>query len=114
MQDIDVSCPLYRPSPTRRLAANHTEVVVLQCLENVESGALPDAHNTIAPHHAIWDLLTSSGTELRLSNIPMLQQNFTAPMRRVIIPRAFSAATACGELMSLTDIRLHTILSILL
>ena len=49
MQDIDVSCPLYRPNPIRRLAANNTEVVVSQCLENVQSGAQPDAHNTIDP-----------------------------------------------------------------
>ena len=102
MQDMDVSCPLYRPSPTRRLAANNTEVVVPQCLEDVKSGALPDAHNTIDPHYAIWELLTGSGTELRLSNIPGLQASF---YRRVIIPRAFSAATVCGELMTLTDIQ---------
>ena len=105
MQDIDVSCPLYRPNPTRRLAANNTEVVVSQCLVNLQSGAQPDAHNTIDPHYAIWDLLIDSGTELRLSVFPLLQQNFTAPTGRVIIPRAFSAAVACGELMSLTDIQ---------
>ena len=102
MQDIDVSCPLYRPSPTMRLAANHTEVVVSQCLEDVKSGALPDARNTIDPNYYIWALLTGSGTELRLSNIPGLQPSF---YRRVILPRAFYAATVCGELMTLTDIQ---------
>ena len=97
-----MSCPLYRPNPIRRLAANNTEVAVSQCLENVKSGAQPDAHNTIDPHYAIWELLTGSGTELRLSNIPGLQPSF---YRRVILPRAFSAATVCGELMTLTDIQ---------
>ena len=97
-----MSCLLYRPSPTRRLAANNTEVVVSQCLENVKSGALPDAHNTVDPYYAIWELLTGSGTELPRSNIPGLQPSF---YRRVILPRAFSAATVCGELMTLTDIQ---------
>ena len=102
MQDIDVSCPLYRPSPTRRFAANNTEVVESQCLEDVKSGALPDAHVTVAPHHRIWDLLTDSGTELKLSIIPGLRTHFDM---RTILPRAFSAATASGRSMALTVIK---------
>ena len=75
-----------------------------KCHEGVQSGAQPDAHNTIDPSYAMWEFLTG-GTELRLSNIPTLQQNFTAPMRRVVMPRSFSAAVPCGEMMSLTEMQ---------
>ena len=77
------------------------ETVVDKCLEDVKSGAVPDAHHTVTQDHRIWDLLTDSGTELKLSAVPGLQINFDM---RLINPRTFSAAVGSGNLMALAEV----------
>ena len=101
MIDINQDDPLYRPKPRRRLVANNTESVVAQCVQTVKTSAQPDVHHVIEERHRAWDLITDSGTELRISGIPGLSIHFD---RTRIIPRTFSVALAGRELMSLTEI----------
>ena len=95
---------MYRPNPARRLTANSIGDVLTQCHKGVDSGVQPNPHNTIDSFYAMWELLTG-GKALKFSNIPTLQPNWTAPMRRVVMPRSFTAAMACGEMMSHTELQ---------
>ena len=70
-------------------------------METVKTSVLPDVHHVIQVQHRAWDLITDSGTELKISGIPCLSIHFD---RTRIIPRTFSVALAGRELMSLTEI----------
>ena len=101
MIDINKDDPVYRPKPKRRLVANNTESVVAQCVQTVKTSARPDVHHVIEERDHAWDLITDSGTELKISGIPGLSIHFD---RTRIIPRTFSAALASGKRMPLTEI----------